>query len=140
MHKVIKIFAVLALLSSALPLFAQQQQPLTPEEQQQQMYELIDKQIEEYENTLELSSEQVFFVDSILTHDYFAMTRELSELTNRKVSFTDAYIEIQDKWYEAIYNAFQKLLTPEQWQKYLKTGGLKDKKARDKRALKRNNH
>ena len=32
---------------------------------------------------------------------------------------------------------FEKLFTPEQWDKYLKSGALRDKKARDKRAAKR---
>lgn len=137
MHKVIKIFALLAFLLTGANVFAQEQ-PFSEEEQKQKMYEFIDKQIEEYENSLDLDGEQVFFVDSILTHNYFAMSDELADLSNRKVTVTGLYQEIQDKWFEETYQAFKKILTEEQWQKYLKTGGMKDKKARDKRALKRN--
>ena len=138
MHKVIKIFAVLAFLVAEVSAFAQQQ-PLTPEEQEQKMYEMIDNQIEDYTNTLDLESDQVFFVDSILTHNYFAMSAEIKALSMRKVTIPEAYQEVQDKWEEATYQAFHDILTAEQWEKYLKTGGLKGKKARDKRALKRNN-
>lgn len=137
MRKVIKIFTLLALFAVPAQLLAQQN-PMSEEEQMQKMYELIDKEIENYANTLSLDAEQVFFVDSILTHNYFAMTDELIALSQRKISYSDAYVNVQDKWFEATYVAFQKILTEEQWQKYLKTGGAKDKKARDKRALKRN--
>jgi hypothetical protein len=42
----------------------------------------------------------------------------------------------QDRWMESTYNAFNKFLTPEQWEKYLKNGAAREKKARDKRAQK----
>jgi len=39
---------------------------------------------------------------------------------------------------EKIYESFRKILNEEQWQKYLKSGALKAKNARDKREQKRN--
>ena len=79
----------------------------------------------------------MFYVDSILTHDYQAMRDELMVKSAAKVSNTDIYVQIQDKWMEQIYNAFSKVFDEDQWAKYLKQGAAREKKARDKRAAKR---
>ncbi len=122
-----------AMLVSSQTASAQQQQ-LSPEEQQKRIYEAIDKEIEKLENTLKLEDWQVFMVDSVYTHDYFAMMEELQDLQKRKVENMDIYYTVQDKWMEGIYNAYHKILNEEQWEKYLKTGAARSKKARDKRA------
>jgi hypothetical protein len=44
---------------------------------------------------------------------------------------------ISDKWEDETYNAFRKILTDEQWKKYLKGGASRAKKARELRAKKR---
>lgn len=132
------VSVALMLLAAPFAAKAQQpQQPLTPEEKEKQIYDYIDKQIEDYSYTLKLSGAQVFFLDSILTHNTFAMMRDVEELQRAKMSIADAYQMVQDKWNEATYQAMNELLDEEQWAKYLKTGGSKDKKARDKRAEKR---
>lgn len=59
-------------------------------------------------------------------------------MNRNKVSNSDLYVIAQDKWMEKIYTSFQRVFNDEQWAKYLKTGGAKEKKARDKRAAKRN--
>ena len=128
---------LVALCAMAFAPLAAAQQPLSEEEQQKKMYEYIDKQVEDYASSLDLNSAQIFWADSILTHNNFAMVDELTELQKTKMSIADAYSAIQDKWNEATYEAFHKILNEEQWAKYLKTGGSKDKKARDKRAAKR---
>ena len=80
---------------------------------------------------------QEFYLDSILTHDYFAMRDEIMEKSRAKVNNMDVYQAIQDKWAERIYVAFRKVLDDEQWEKYLKGGAGREKKARDKREAKR---
>ena len=87
---------------------------------------------------LDLEVWQSFYVDSILTHDYMALRDELKEMRDAKMTNTDAYQRVQDKWAEQIYIAFQKVFNEEQWAKYLKSGAARDKKSRDKRAAKRN--
>ena len=117
--------------------FAQQQAPQTPEEKEKQMYEAIQKQVDQLTESLDLEDWQIFYADSILTHDYAAMQKEFDLMTGNKVGNSDLYIAAQDKWSEQIYNSFQKILNEEQWAKYLKQGAARAKKARDKRAAKR---
>lgn len=134
-----KIFGI-SLLFLALSLSAQAQDfgSLEDSEQQEQLREAIDEQIENITRQLELEDWQVFYVDSILTHDYGVMQQKIAELGAAKVSTTDAYVIVQDECMENIYNAFNKVFDEKQWNRYLKSGAEKAKKARDKRAEKRN--
>jgi len=111
-----------------------QNQPANPAEEDKQLYEIIQTQVDKMEEILQLEDWQVFYVDSIMVHDYNAMQSEIRELSEKKVNNPDAYNHVQDKWMDVMYYSFQKLLTDEQWEKYLKTGAAKEKKARDKRA------
>lgn len=130
-----KYIYTLLLLLLPLCVFAQEQK--TPEQQEKEFREAIEKEVDRYADNLDLDDWQIFYVDSILTHDYTAMQREMMELSSAKVSNSDIYYIAQDKWMENIYNSFKKIFTEEQWAKYLKSGALRDKKARDKRAEKR---
>lgn len=125
----------LGLLAAALlaaPMVAQ-----TPDEQEKKLYNWVQGEVDRYETTLDLEYWQVFYVDSILTHNYGELNRELTQLSRAKVSNSDIFIQTQDKWEECTYEAFHKVLNDEQWEKYLKTGAARDKKARDKRAAKK---
>ncbi|MBP5626173.1 MAG: hypothetical protein J6W98_04560 [Bacteroidales bacterium] len=134
-YKATKFFGIAALL--LLPLWAGAQQPRTEEEELKQLREMIEKTVENYEIVLHLEDWQSFYVDSILTHDYEALRQEVKGLREAKVANADIYQTVQDKWAEQIYNALQKVFDEEQWNKYLKNGAGRDKKARDKRAAKR---
>ena len=120
-----------------LPFQAGAQQPQSEEEVARQLRETIDQTISNYEKMLGLEDWQTFYVDSILTHDYEALRIELKSLRAAKVSNADIYQVTQDKWAEQVYVSLQKVFTEEQWNKYLKSGAARDKKARDKRAAKR---
>ncbi|MDY6418833.1 MAG: hypothetical protein SPK87_08845 [Bacteroidales bacterium] len=135
-YKAIKIFGIAAML--LLPFQAGAQQAQSAEEEIKQMREAIDQTVENYERILELEDWQSFYVDSILTHDYDALRVELKSLQAAKMSNADVYQQVQDKWAEQIYVALQKVLDEKQWAKYLKNGAAREKKARDKRAAKRN--
>ena len=125
--------AVLATLSFPCALHAQELGSETDE----QLSEVIEHQIETYTDLLDLEYWQVFYVDSIMTHDYTALTAELQELSDSKVTNTEAYERVQDKWAEQMYNAYREVFNDQQWQKYLKAGAARDKKARDKREARR---
>lgn len=101
------------------------------------MREAIDAQIEDYTQLLDLQDWQIFYVDSIMTHDYEQMRVELSALSTAKVSNSEAYIRVQDKWMEKMYQAFNKVFDKNQWAKYEKSGAAREKKNRDKREAKR---
>ena len=134
-YKAKQIFGIAALL--LLPLWVGAQQPQSEEEELKQLREAIDRTVESYENLLHLEDWQTFYVDSILTHDYEALRQELKGLRAAKVSNTDIYTTVQDKWAEQIYNALHKVFDEDQWTKYLKSGAAREKKSRDKRAAKR---
>ena len=134
-YKAIKFFGIAALL--ILPLLAGAQQPQTEEEELKQLRQVIDQTVANYETQLGLEDWQSFYVDSILTHDYEALRVELKSLREAKVSNADIYQVTQDKWAEQIYASLQKIFNEEQWNRYLKSGAARDKKARDKRAAKR---
>ena len=135
-YKAIKIFGIAAML--LLPFLAGAQQPQNEEEAAKQMREAINQSVENYERLLGLEDWQTFYVDSILTHDYEALRVEVKALQTAKMSNTDVYQQVQDKWAEQVYVAMQKVLDEKQWEKYLKSGAAREKKARDKRAAKRN--
>ena len=117
----------------AFPLLAQNQKTLSPEEEEQKFFEFIQNSVDRYERLLKLEDWQVFYVDSILTHNNTAIKDECKALQDRKVSNYELYYDVQDKWNEATYQAFRKILNDEQWKKYLKSGAKKEKKARDKK-------
>ena len=134
-YKAIKFFGIAALL--LLPLLAGAQQPQTEEEELKQLRQVIDQTVANYETQLGLEDWQSFYVDSILTLDYEALRVELKSLREAKVSNADIYQVTQDKWAEQIYASLQKIFNEEQWNRYLKSGAARDKKARDTRAAKR---
>lgn len=129
-----KYFRLLLLLLLPASAFAQQ---MSPEEAEKQMYEYIEKELERLEYSLDLNTAQVFWADSIMTHNLTAMNREFGMLASKRVENRDIYQDVQDKWAEASYQAFRKILDDTQWAQYLKMGAAKDKKERDKRAAKR---
>jgi len=109
-------------------------QEMTAEEKkaEKEFRESIERELDRLTNLLELEDWQVFYLDSILVHDYKAMQEELSELQKQKVSNTNLYYDVNYKWQDRMYEAFQKLFDEDQWAKYLKSGGARDKKTRDK--------
>lgn len=130
-----KFFATVAFLALSLTAFAQQ--PDNSEKEAKEYQESINAEVERLEHNLELEDWQVFYADSILTHDYNQMRLELKDLSDAKISNYDLYTEIQDKWVEQIYNSLHGILDESQWARYQKMGALKAKKDRDKRAAKR---
>ena len=116
---------------------AQNQQPQTPEQQEKQLLEYVDKEVQRLSTLLELEYWQEFYVDSTLTHDLKAMTEELSKLQTAKVENSDLYLDIQDKWMQQIDDNYKRYFTDEQWKKYWKTGGERAWKAREKRKKKK---
>lgn len=131
-YKSMKISLVLLALFASVSAFAQQ--PTSPEEQERKLYDAIQEQVDRYAENLGLDDWQIFYVDSILTHNVMAIQEEFSSMQKAKVANPELYYDIQDKWNEETYNSLQKILDEEQWVKYLKQGAARDKKARDKRA------
>ena len=129
---------LIILIGMLMPLAARaQQQPLTPEQEEKKMREGIEQLVLHYEETLDLEVWQTFYVDSILVHNYTAMSEETKALAENRVENAELYQMISDKWENATYDAFRKILDDAQWKKYLKGGASRAKKSRDIRAAKR---
>jgi ATP-dependent Lon protease len=110
-----------------------QQQAQTPEEREKQLLESIDKETERLRILLDLEYWQEFYVDSTLTHDLTARMEELLQMQQAKVENTDLYQSISDKWMEQIDRSYKSFFTQEQWNKYMKAGGQRAQRERDKR-------
>lgn len=132
--KFFRLTCLLATISAlAAPLKAQNQQPMTPEQQEKQLMEFIDKEVQRLTQLLDLEYWQEFYVDSTLTHDYHAMGEELMKLRGAKVENSDLYVGVQDKWMEQIDATYRRVFTEAQWKKYWKSGAERAQRTRDKR-------
>lgn len=100
--------------------------------QEKLIYEAIDKEVTRLSGLLDLEDWQTFYVDSIMTHDYLAMQVELNDLRTKKVGNSDIYMDVQYKWLDKMYYAYEKVFDEDQWAKYLKTGAAREKKNREK--------
>lgn len=129
-----KLIIIAAFSLLAVSAFAQGQK--SEKEQEKEFFEAIQTQVDRLAENLDLADWQIFYADSILTHNYTAIQQEFKTMNENKVSNSDHYYAVQDKWMEETYLAFQRILDEEQWAKYLKSGAARDKKARDKRAAK----
>lgn len=126
---------ILTLIALSVPglVLAQNQGPQTPEQIEKQRLEYIDKEVQRLTDLLQLEYWQEFYVDSTLTHDLKALQDELADLQKAKVGNSDIYVSIQDKWMQQIADSYHRFFDERQWQKYLKSGGAREQKARDKR-------
>lgn len=129
---------IIIVLAFFFPLIALAQEPKTPEQEEKEFRETLDKEIDNLSDLLSLNDSQIFYIDSIMTHDFKAMQKEMDSMQKKNITNRDLYLEVNDKWAEKIYMAMKKVLSSEQWAKYNKIGAAKEKKERDKRAAKRN--
>ena len=130
-----KIILILAICALPVMLLAQEQK--SPKEREKEFYEAIEAQINQLTEQLELEDWQIFYLDSILTHDYKAMQRDIEAMSAAKYANSDLFYGVQDKWMEQMYQALRKVFDDKQWAKYLKSGAARDKKLRDKRMKKK---
>lgn len=121
------VCSMLLLMVFALGMSAQER------EKPMEMWERAEAEADRLQNVLNLEDWQVFYVDSILKHDYAALIAEAEKLQTSKVSNSSLYIAVQDRWMDKIDESYRKIFTEEQWAAYLKTGAGKAQKARAKR-------
>lgn len=118
-------------------LFATGSAAFAQEPQEPDIDKIVSGLVENLTRSFKLDEVQVFFVDSILQHNYPAMMEELNQLKKTGASNEDTYQAISDKWMAASDVAFEKVFTEDQWSKYLKSIYGKEKKRRDKRMQER---
>lgn len=130
MKKIIGHIPLFALMMTALPALGQEQEKPSPEK-------FAADHIEFLVRNLEIDEIQVFYADSIYQHNFFELIEEMESLKKKGMSANSVYEEVSDKWLDATDRALEKILTPEQWKKYLRTSFGKEKAKRDKRMAKR---
>ena len=84
-----KVILILLLAAAGQMALAQESQK-TPEQREKEFYEAIEAQVNRLTEQLELSDWQVFYVDSILTHDYRAMQDEFTTKDGCRGDLPDA--------------------------------------------------
>lgn len=137
MRRFVRSFVLCTVLFAGFSVgLAAQTQSADEAKAEKEFYESVEREIERLTRLLDLNDAQVFYVDSILVHDYKALQAEIKALQESKVSNANMYYDVQDKWQESIYEAYEKLFDEDQWAKYLKSGAARDKKSRDKRRAK----
>ena len=138
MRRIIRSILLCTVLFTGFSLsLAAQEMSADEKKAEKDFHDSVEREIDRLASLLKLEDWQVFYVDSILNHDYKAMQAELKVLQEQKVSNTDMYYDIQYKWQDKIYEAYGKLFNEDQWAKYLKSGAARDKKARDKKRAKK---
>ena len=134
-YRLLNVIAALCL--SVFVAGAQNQPPQTAEEKEKQLLEFVDKEVQRLSHLLDLEYWQEFYVDSTLTHDFRAMTEEIESMQKAMVENRDLYVNVQDKWMQAIDDSYKRFFTKEQWAKYWKSGARRAQEARDKRNKKK---
>ncbi len=137
MRSFVRPFVCCALMLGLFSLSAAAQDPAQAQkEAEEKLFESVDREVERLTNLLDLDDAQIFYVDSILTHDLKAVQDDFAALARQKVTNMDIYEDARLRWMDKIYYAYEKVFNEEQWAKYLKTGAARDKKNRDKRLSK----
>jgi len=129
-YRLFCLFTALMIGSASL---GAQNQPQSQEQQEKQMMEFIDKEVKRLSELLDLEYWQEFYVDSTLTHDFRAMSDEMTSMQKSKVENSDLYADVRDKWMEKIDATYKRIFNEAQWKKYMKAGGERARKAREKR-------
>lgn len=85
------------------------------------------------ERELKLEPHQAFYLDSILQHDMVAMDKEMQELRSAGVQDFRNFEVIREKWLEQVKASVKKILSDDQYIKYLKEiGHYKKEKDKEK--------
>ncbi len=106
------IFTIAALLCCNC-MSAQQPEQKSPEEM------AIDE-ANRLEKELLLNGTQMFYVDSILRHNYMYLSDEMNALMERGSQDMTTYTTIREKWINKTIEAFKGILDEQQYIRYLK--------------------
>ena len=109
---------------------------LSAQDKDNSLDEYCAKEADRLTQMLSLEDWQTFYVDSTLRHDYTKMQETADSLSKAKVTNTEIYQNVHDKWAAHIDKTYERIFNADQWAKYLKMGGAKKIKEREKRMAK----
>lgn len=110
---VIYMFALAAMLCSQQLMAQNQQEQKSPEE-------LAIEEANRLESTLLLNGAQLFYIDSILRHNYMCLSDDMQALQERGSQDVNSYTTTREKWIQKTIDAFKLVLDEQQYIKYLK--------------------
>lgn len=118
--------AVLLSILGTVSAFAQEKEQKTTEQ-------VVAEQVEKLEKELNLSPEQAFWVDSILSFNYASTMEEYDRLNESGMRNAESYKAVHDKWEKRTEEAMKKALTEQQYIGFLRYvgKGKEYKKAKD---------
>jgi len=129
MRKLIPAAAALLLASAAA--FAQNNEKKDIPTMASEAADYLDK-------ILGLEVWQIYQIDSTFLHNFTEMTKEMDVIRKKGATNSELYQQASDKWMEASDESIRKILTDEQWQKYMKSTTYgKAKREREKRNAKK---
>lgn len=114
---------------SFITLTAQQEQ----QEKPKSPAEIAETQADKLQTELKLNGKQLFQVDSVLQSNLTGVSAEFEKLKKGGITSNDAYINVRDSWQLKTEEAFKKILTEEQFKKYMIFIGKMDSKGRMKK-------
>lgn len=113
-----RIYLTLVLIWVGLPVIFAQEQP-----KQKEPHEVAEEEAVRMEKELELTPDQVFYVDSVLQYNYAGLKEEFDSMSGSGMQDARNYETVRDKWIQKNLDAFKKILSDQQYIKYLKMIG-----------------
>jgi len=95
--------------------------------------EIAAEQADKLQLDLKLNHKQHFLADSVLQKNIAGVMEEFEKMQKGGMQNPESYREVQMKWFKKTEDAFEKFMTPEQFERYLKISGVSSKE-RKKRA------
>jgi hypothetical protein len=118
-------YKILSLLTSMLifsPAFSQNNPP-----PQKSPVEIAAQQADRLQIDLKLNDYQTFLADSVLQANIAGVTQEFERMRLGGMQNPDSYREVQNKWRIKTEEAFEKFMTAEQFERYLRISGVSAK-------------
>jgi hypothetical protein len=103
------------------------------QEKQKTPVEIASEQADKLQEQLKLNNKQLFQVDSVLQNNITGVTADFEKLKKGGRMSSEAYIQVRDSWQLKTEEAFKKILTEEQFKKYMIFIGKMDNKGRMKK-------
>lgn len=116
MRYTILCFLTIAALFACNSANAQEQEQKSPEEMAIEMANKMEKE-------LNLNSTQLFYLDSILRHNYTELSAEIDNARARGSQDQQTYKAISEKWLQRTFDALKGVLDEQQYIRYLKLMG-----------------
>ena len=124
-----KVVIFLTMLCSVSSIYGQEQEQKSPQE-------MASIEADRLQELLDLEIHQVFYADSILRYNMEHLFKEFKSLREGGMQDSDVYKTVQDRWLDKTILAFEKILSREQYVKYMKSigkGKLVKKKKKGKK-------